>query len=58
VVETKGSAGIETPRTAEKLKILFGKKRFEDWGGAGFILASNHKEFNKQPTALSKGNIP
>ncbi|MEG1256431.1 DEAD/DEAH box helicase family protein [Clostridium sp.] len=48
VVETKGSIDEDDLRSIELLKIKFGKKRFEDVGGAGYILANKHEVFVRE----------
>ena len=45
IVETKGSIDEDHLRGTEALKIRFGRKRFEDVGGAGYILANKHEAF-------------
>lgn len=53
VVETKGSIDEDDLRSTELLKIKFGKKRFEDVGGAGYILANNHEVFVREASKIS-----
>ncbi len=53
VVETKGSVNEDDLRNKELLKIKFGKKRFKDVGGAGFVLAD---KIDKLRDAASKAS--
>lgn len=55
VVETKGTTKIEMLRKTERLKVLFGEKRFKDIGGVGYIIANKHEVFSKE--AIKYTNI-
>lgn len=57
IVETKGTTKVDNLRGTERLKVLFGKKRFEDVGGAGYIIANNHESFSKTASRLSSTPI-
>jgi type III restriction enzyme len=48
IIETKGTTIEEDLRGTERLKVLFGRKRFEDVGGAGYILANKHNDFIRE----------
>lgn len=48
VVETKGTTKIEELRGKEGLKVRFGEKRFNDVGGAGYIIANKKEVFSKE----------
>ena len=48
IVETKGTTTVKELRGTEQLKVLFGKKRFEDVGGAGYIIANKHEGFSEK----------
>jgi len=48
IVETKSSKDEDDLRGTEALKIKFGRKRFEDVGGAGYILATKHDGFIRE----------
>lgn len=53
VVETKGSIDKSDLRNKETMKILCGEKRFEQVGGAGYVLAKNITTFKQEATKMS-----
>ena len=48
IAETKGTTKVDNLRGTERLKVLFGEKRFKDVGGAGYIIANKKDEFIKE----------
>lgn len=56
IVENKGTIKEKDLRGSERLKVLFGEKRFKDVGGAGYILANKKEVFSKTASQYTDDN--
>jgi len=54
VVENKGTTKISELRGTEGLKVQYGKKRFDDVEGAGYIIAKDIEDFKSEVTRYTK----